>query len=77
GSDASEGVFASAKSGIGIEDILEQIVENVPAPSGDLDAPLKALIFVSIYDSYRGVVQNVRITDGMVKPGVKINLMRI
>ncbi|EGP4996969.1 elongation factor 4 [Enterococcus faecium] len=75
GIDASEAVLASAKSGIGIEDILEQIVEYVPAPRGDLDAPLKALIFDSIYDSYRGVVLNVRITDGMVKPGDKIKLM--
>lgn len=75
GIDASEAVLASAKVGIGIEDILEQIVEYVPAPSGDLDAPLKALIFDSIYDSYRGVVLNVRITDGMVKPGDKIKLM--
>ncbi len=75
GIDASEAVLASAKSGIGIEDILERIVEYVPAPSGDLDAPLKALIFDSIYDSYRGVVLNVRITDGMVKPGDKIKLM--
>ncbi|HGF7582862.1 TPA: translation elongation factor 4 [Enterococcus faecium] len=75
GIDASEAVLASAKAGIGIEDILEQIVEYVPAPSGDLDAPLKALIFDSIYDSYRGVVLNVRMTDGMVKPGDKIKLM--
>ena len=75
GIDASEAVLASAKAGIGIEDILEQIVEYVPAPSGDLDAPLKALIFDSVYDSYRGVVLNVRITDGMVKPGDKIKLM--
>ena len=75
GIDASEAVLASAKAGIGIEEILEQIVEYVPAPSGDLDAPLKALIFDSVYDSYRGVVLNVRITDGMVKPGDKIKLM--
>lgn len=75
GIDASEAVLASAKAGIGIEDILEQIVEYVPAPSGDLEAPLKALIFDSVYDSYRGVVLNVRITDGMVKPGDKIKLM--
>ena len=75
GIDASEAVLASAKAGIGIEDILEQIVEYVPAPSGNLDAPLKALIFDSVYDSYRGVVLNVRITDGMVKPGDKIKLM--
>lgn len=75
GLDASEAVLASAKSGIGIEEILEQIVEYVPAPSGDLEAPLKALIFDSVYDSYRGVVLNVRITDGVVKPGDKIQLM--
>lgn len=75
GIDASEAVLASAKAGIGIEEILEQIVEYVPAPSGELDAPLKALIFDSVYDSYRGVVLNVRITDGMLKPGDKIKLM--
>lgn len=75
GIDASEAVLASAKAGIGIEEILEQIVEYVPAPSGELDAPLKALIFDSVYDSYRGVVLNVRITEGMVKPGDKIKLM--
>ncbi|MFS0962879.1 translation elongation factor 4 [Enterococcus durans] len=75
GLDASEAVLASAKAGIGIEEILEQIVEYVPAPSGDLEAPLKALIFDSVYDSYRGVVLNVRITDGVVKPGDKIQLM--
>ncbi|STP30366.1 GTP-binding protein LepA [Enterococcus durans] len=75
GLDASEAVLASAKAGIGIEEILEQIVEYVPAPSGDLEAPFKALIFDSVYDSYRGVVLNVRITDGVVKPGDKIQLM--
>ncbi|UOO44048.1 translation elongation factor 4 [Enterococcus casseliflavus] len=75
GIDASEAVLASAKAGIGIEDILEQIVEYVPAPVGDIEAPLKALIFDSVYDSYRGVVLNVRIMDGMVKPGDKIKMM--
>ncbi|MBM7711547.1 translation elongation factor 4 [Enterococcus xiangfangensis] len=75
GIDAEDAVLASAKTGIGIGDILEQIVTNVPAPSGDLEAPLKALIFDSIYDSYRGVVLNVRITDGIVRPGDKIQLM--
>lgn len=75
GIDASEAVLASAKAGIGIEDILEQIVEYVPAPAGDIEAPLKALIFDSVYDSYRGVVLNVRIMDGMVKPGDKIQMM--
>lgn len=75
GIDASEAVFASAKSGIGIAEILEQIVEKVPAPAGDLDAPLQALIFDSAYDSYRGVVLNIRIINGVVKPGDKIRLM--
>ena len=75
GSDASEAVLASAKAGIGIEDILEQVVEYVPAPSGDIEAPLKALIFDSIYDSYRGVVLNIRVIDGVVRPGDKIQMM--
>ena len=56
GIDASEAVLASAKVGIGIPEILEQIVEKVPAPTGDLEAPLQALIFDSVYDAYRGVV---------------------
>ncbi|GGI66823.1 translation elongation factor 4 [Enterococcus alcedinis] len=75
GLDASEAVLASAKAGIGIEDILEQIVEKVPAPTGDLEAPLKALIFDSVYDPYRGVVLNIRVIDGVVRPGDKIQLM--
>ena len=75
GLDASEAVYASAKSGIGIEEILEQIVQKVPAPSGDIEAPLKALIFDSAYDSFRGVVLNIRVMDGMVKAGDKIKLM--
>lgn len=75
GLDASDAVRASAKSGIGIEDILEQIVERIPAPEGDIDNPLKALIFDSIYDSYRGVVLNIRVMDGVVKKGDTIQLM--
>ncbi|MGD7044033.1 translation elongation factor 4 [Jeotgalibacillus proteolyticus] len=75
GLDASEAVLASAKAGIGIEEILEQIVEKVPAPSGDPEAPLKALIFDSLYDPYRGVVAYIRIVEGKVKPGDKIRMM--
>ncbi|TFE01096.1 translation elongation factor 4 [Jeotgalibacillus salarius] len=75
GLDASEAVLASAKAGIGIEDILEQIVEKVPAPTGDPDAPLKALIFDSLYDPYRGVVAYIRIVEGRVKPGDKVRMM--
>jgi len=75
GLDASEAVHASAKAGIGIEEILEQIVEKVPAPQGDPEAPLKALIFDSHYDQYKGVIVNIRIVEGTVKPGDKIRMM--
>ncbi|MGT2756320.1 translation elongation factor 4 [Streptococcus ovuberis] len=75
GLDASEAVLASAKAGIGIEEILEQIVEKVPAPTGDVTAPLQALIFDSVYDPYRGVILQVRVVNGMVKPGDTIQLM--
>ncbi len=75
GLDASEAVLASAKAGIGIEEILEQIVEKVPAPTGNVAAPLKALIFDSVYDAYRGVILQVRVMDGVVKPGDTIQLM--
>lgn len=75
GLDASEAVLASAKAGIGIEEILEQIVEKVPAPTGDPDAPLQALIFDSVYDAYKGVIISIRIMNGTVKPGDKIRMM--
>ncbi|MDR0138296.1 MULTISPECIES: translation elongation factor 4 [Metabacillus] len=75
GLDASEAVLASAKAGIGIEEILEQVVEKVPAPQGDPDAPLKALIFDSLYDAYRGVVAYIRVVEGSVKVGQKIKMM--
>ncbi|KIL44464.1 translation elongation factor 4 [Jeotgalibacillus soli] len=75
GLDASEAVLASAKAGIGIQEILEQIVEKVPAPTGDPEAPLKALIFDSLYDPYRGVVAYIRIMDGTVKLGDKIRMV--
>ncbi|MEY8537877.1 translation elongation factor 4 [Lactococcus muris] len=75
GLDASEAVLASAKAGVGIEEILEQVVEKVPAPQGDVDAPLKALIFDSVYDAYRGVILQIRVIDGSVKVGDTIQLM--
>lgn len=75
GLDATEAVEVSGKTGIGIPDLLERIVQDIPAPSGDLKAPLKALIFDSKYDDYRGVVLSVRIEDGIVKPGDKIRIM--
>ncbi|AKP65656.1 GTP-binding protein LepA [Levilactobacillus koreensis JCM 16448] len=75
GLDASDAVLASAKKGIGIPELLEQIVHKVPAPTGDLDAPLKALVFDSVYDDYRGVVLSVRLFEGTVQPGDKIRLM--
>ncbi len=75
GIDASDAVMASAKKGIGIKELLEQIVAKVPAPAGDVEAPLKALVFDSVYDDYRGVVLSVRLTEGTVQPGDKIRLM--
>ncbi|MFD2213895.1 translation elongation factor 4 [Metabacillus endolithicus] len=75
GLDASEAVLASAKAGIGIEEILEQVVEKVPAPQGDPEGPLKALIFDSLYDAYRGVVAYIRVVEGTVKVGQKIKMM--
>jgi len=75
GLDAEDAVLASAKAGIGIDELLEQIVEKIPAPSGDPDEPLQALIFDSYYDSYKGVVVLVRVVNGTVKPGDKIRFM--
>ncbi len=74
GLDAKEAVAASAKEGIGIEEILEQIVRKVPPPGGDPQGPLKALIFDSWYDTYRGVVMLVRVFDGTLAPKQKIQL---
>lgn len=75
GLDTSNIVYTSAKNGIGIEDLLEEIVKSVPAPSGNPNKPLKALIFDSYYDQYRGVMISVRIFDGEVKVGDKIRFM--
>ena len=75
GIDASEAVLASAKTGLGIEDVLEAIVAKVPAPSGISDSPLKALVFDSKFDAYKGVVLYVRVIDGRIKPGMKIKMM--
>ncbi|KRM59395.1 translation elongation factor 4 [Secundilactobacillus malefermentans] len=75
GIDAEDAVLTSAKNGIGIEEMLEQIVQKVPAPTGDLNAPLQALIFDSVYDEYRGVVLSVRVFEGTVQPGDRITLM--
>ncbi|ATY32009.1 translation elongation factor 4 [Sphingomonas psychrotolerans] len=75
GIDASNAVLASAKSGIGIEEILDAIVERIPAPKGDADAPLKAMLVDSWYDSYLGVVILVRVIDGTIKKGQQIKFM--
>ena len=75
GLDASEAVLASAKAGIGIEEILEQIVEKVPAPTGDSEEPLQCMIFDSLYDPYRGVIAYIRVVNGTVKVGDKVRMM--
>ena len=72
---ADEAILTSGKSGIGVHDLLEAIVERIPAPQGDADAPLKALIFDSYFDAYRGVVALIRIVDGSIKARQKIRFM--
>jgi len=74
GLDASGAIPASAKEGIGTREILESVIKNIPAPAGDPDAPLKALLFDSWYDTYQGVVVLVRVMEGTVRPGQKIKL---
>lgn len=75
GLDASEAPLISAKSGLNIDDVLEAVVHNIPAPMGDENEPLKALIFDSVYDSYKGVIIFVRLMNGQVKVGDEILLM--
>ncbi len=75
GLDAHDAVLASAKAGIGVEEILEKIITHIPPPKGEPDAPLRALLFDSWYDSYRGVVCFVRMVDGELRRGMKIKMM--
>ena len=75
GIEAQDAPLISAKNGIGIEDVLEQIVHKIPAPNGDPEAPLQALIFDSLYDSYKGVIVFCRIRNGSVRKGTRIKMM--
>ena len=75
GLDTGNAVLASAKTGIGIEEILDAIVEYIPAPGGDEEAPLQALIFDSYFDSYKGVIAHVRVKQGRIKKGMKLKMM--
>src|SRR5690606_37756040 len=76
GLDASNAVLTSAKSGIGIEDVLEAVVERIPPPRGDRAAPLKAMLVDSWYDPYLGVVILVRVIDGWIKKGLEVRFMQ-
>ena len=75
GLDADGAILASAKEGIGVRDILEAVVARVPPPSGSADAPLKALIYDSWYDAYRGVIVQIRVIDGTIRAGMKVTMM--
>ena len=75
GIEAHDAPRISAKTGLNVEEVLEQIVTKIPAPNGDVDAPLKALIFASIYDAYKGVIVFCRVLDGRVKKGTQIRMM--
>ena len=75
GLDASDAPLISAKQGLGVEDVLEAVITNIPAPDGDPEAPLKALIFDSLYDSYRGVIVFCRLRDGRLHRGMKVRMM--
>ncbi len=75
GLDTSAAVLASAKTGIGIKEILDAVVAYIPPPEGDADAPLRALIFDSYFDAYKGVIAHVRIKEGVIQKGMKLKLM--
>ena len=75
GIEAQDAPQISAKTGLNVDQVLEQIVNKVPAPAGDVDAPLKALIFDSVYDPYKGVIVFCRVKDGRVKKGTRIHMM--
>ena len=75
GIEAQDAPRISAKTGLNVEEVLEQIVEKIPAPEGDADAPLKALIFDSLYDSYKGVIVFFRVMDGVVRKGTPVKMM--
>ncbi len=75
GIEAQDAPRISAKTGLNVEEVLEQIVTKIPAPKGDKDAPLKALIFDSLYDSYKGVIVFCRIMEGTIKPGMRMRMM--
>ncbi|MCR5387780.1 MAG: translation elongation factor 4 [Lachnospiraceae bacterium] len=75
GLEAMDAPMISAKTGLNVEEVLEAVVSKLPAPTGDAGAPLKALIFDSVYDSYKGVIVFCRIRDGIVKPGTRIKMM--
>ena len=75
GLPAEEAPRISAKNGINIDQVLQQVVDNIPAPGGDPEAPLQALIFDSIYDNYKGALSYVRVKNGTIKPGMRIRYM--
>ena len=75
GLDASDAPLISAKTGLNIDEVLEQIVDKIPAPTGDASAPLKALIFDSLYDAYRGVIVFCRVKEGTIRKGMKVKMM--